>query len=726
MKQFMTAQEIADAALPDLPVRKSGVFKRAKREGWTSRARAGQGGGKEYAVADLPLRALAELTLRDVEEAASKVAYDDHPLDPYGDKKSSARASIIVMFNEFLAGTGFSNTKASEIFVKRYNEQTLCVRPWIRKQVKSISARSLRRWKVKSDKAGLEGLKDAQRGPMGQNRFETDANLQSYIVAQIAGRPHATAKIVHRGVEANFEDPPSLRSLQMYIKKYRKENEAELLYAANPDQWKSKYRAAFGSRSEGVERLNQLWEIDGTIADVRCINPQGLLARYSLVALLDVYSRRAKVLVCEQPSAIATAACLRSAFVDWGLPEVLKADNGKDYTAESVRRISLDLGFSINYCTPFSPEEKPHVERFFGTLTRELFEILPEYVGHSVADQQAIRSRRSMAQRHGSKKQPAARTTEFMLAPGELQIVINEWVRNVYEARTHSSLKTSPMLKAAGQRTRRIESERALDILLAPPVNGGGVRTVQKKGVSVYNRWFSAPELGGMVGNHVSVRLDVEDESRVIIYSEDNGAFICLAEDPTMTGADLQAIAKSAQHAQLAKLKALKVQQKAATAAHNPDKLASDILGHAEQKSSKVQPIRAPYVEVSSPSLERAKEAADYLDKGRPVPPPLSKNDEEEAAAQIKELEAATAARNKVDLTIHHPDRTVRPKFAMGIQGDIDFWLWAKGLEEDGYTLEDDDAAELLEMKNNHNMQLLLLSHGVVTKEELRKKGMYK
>jgi transposase InsO family protein len=725
MKQFMTAQEIADAALPDLPARKSPIIRRAKREGWTSRARAGQGGGREYAVADLPLRALAELTFRDVEAAAAKVDRDDAPLDPYGDKKSAARASIIVMFNEFLDGSGLSITKASEIFVKRYNAQTLCVRPWIRRSVKTISARSLRRWKLKSDKAGLEGLKDAQRGPKGQNRFETDANLQAYIVAQIAGRPHVAATHIYAGVRANFENPPSLRSLQLYVKKYRKENASALLYAADPDKWKSHRRAAFGSLSEDVVRLNQKWEIDGTIADVKCIGPDGRPTRYSLVALVDVFSRRARVLVCDQPSAIATAACLRGAILDWGMPEVLKADNGKDYTAESVRRMSLELGFSINYCTPFSPEQKPHVERFFGTLTRELFEILPDYVGHSVADQQAMRARKSMAQRHGAKKQIAARSAEFSLAPGELQIVINDWIRDVYEARVHSAIKTSPMQKAAGQRTRRIEDERALDVLLAPPVNGG-VRSVQKKGVSVYNRWFIAPELAGLVGEYVSVRLDVEDESRVIIYSADNGEFVCLAEDPTMSGADRQEIAKRARHVQLSKLKALKLQQKAATAAHNPEKLGSDILGHAAQENSKVKPIRAPYVEVSSPSLERAKEAADYLDKGRPVPPPLSTHEEEEAAAQIREMEAATAARSKMELTIHNPDRTVRPKFAIGIQGDIDFWVWAKGLKDDGYSLKPDDAAELLEMENNHNMQLLLLSHGVVTKDELRKKGMYK
>ena len=84
----------------------------------------------------------------------------------------------------------------------------------------------------------------------------------------------------------------------------------------NPDQWKSHRRAAFGSMSADILRLNQKWEIDGTIADVQCQTDNGTLTRYSLVALIDVFSRRSKVLVTLQPSAIATAACLRTAIID--------------------------------------------------------------------------------------------------------------------------------------------------------------------------------------------------------------------------------------------------------------------------------------------------------------------------------------------------------------------------------------------------------------------------
>ena len=720
MKPFMTARQIADAALPDLPHSKRRVNERANREGWKNRPHQGRGGGKEYAIQSLPDKALMELKFRDIEAAAEKTKSDDPRFDYCADEKVSARAALVLLFNDFAMGSTLTKTQAFKEFSRRYCERDNFGAPWVRRAIPVVSPRSLRRWLTTARKEGIEWLNDKQRGPKGQNRFEQDENFQSYIVSQIAGRPHVAATHIYAGVRANFGNPPSLRSLQMYIKKYRKENDAALLYTANPDQWKSHRRAAFGSLSEDIVRLNQKWEIDGTIADVQCIGADGMLARYSLVALVDIFSRRAKVLVTEQPSAIATAACLRSAILDWGLPEILKADNGKDYTAAHVERIATDLGFSINYCTPFSPEQKPHVERFFGTLARELFEILPQFVGHSVTDQQAIRARRSMAQRHG-----AARTSTFTLTPGELQIVINDWVQNVYERRVHSGIKTTPFQKAIAGRARMIEDERALDLLLAPPVNGDGVRIVQKKGVSVYGRWFISPELGGLVGERVSVRLDVEDEGRIVIYSTGNGDFICVAEDPTLTGADRQEIATRARHVQSARLKDIKRQQKAAMAAHNPDRIGGDILGHAAQEASLVSAIRAPYIGASSPSLDRAQDAVSAMNASEQGPAPLTEEEDRIATEQIRKMEAEHAEKTKANLTVFHADPTKRPNFAFGVQGEIDFWNWAQNLKAQGL-LDKDTAKELREMENDHNTQLLLLSHGVVTKDELRAKGMYK
>ncbi len=54
LKEWLSAQEIADFKLSSLPQSKPGVIIRAKREAWQNRKRVGKGGGYEYAFASLP------------------------------------------------------------------------------------------------------------------------------------------------------------------------------------------------------------------------------------------------------------------------------------------------------------------------------------------------------------------------------------------------------------------------------------------------------------------------------------------------------------------------------------------------------------------------------------------------------------------------------------------------------------------------------------------------
>ena len=62
MKQWFSAQELAGVA--GLPTTFQGVLFKTTREGWQSRPRQGQGGGKEYAYASLPTGVQAALALR--------------------------------------------------------------------------------------------------------------------------------------------------------------------------------------------------------------------------------------------------------------------------------------------------------------------------------------------------------------------------------------------------------------------------------------------------------------------------------------------------------------------------------------------------------------------------------------------------------------------------------------------------------------------------------------
>lgn len=63
MIEWRSAIDWADLALPGLPVSESAIIRRAKREDWKRRERAGKGGGFEYHYSSLPEKAFAAYVL---------------------------------------------------------------------------------------------------------------------------------------------------------------------------------------------------------------------------------------------------------------------------------------------------------------------------------------------------------------------------------------------------------------------------------------------------------------------------------------------------------------------------------------------------------------------------------------------------------------------------------------------------------------------------------------
>ena len=62
-------------------------------------------------------------------------------------------------------------------------------------------------------------------------------------------------------------------------------------------------------------------------------------------------------------------------------------------------RVLESLEIDQILCRPFHPEDKPHIERFFWTILHGIVELLPGYIGHSVAERKQIQDRQSFAQR---------------------------------------------------------------------------------------------------------------------------------------------------------------------------------------------------------------------------------------------------------------------------------------------------------------------------------------
>ena len=124
------------------------------------------------------------------------------------------------------------------------------------------------------------------------------------------------------------------------------------------------------------------------------------LRRYALVGVVDVWSRRVMYQLAPVSSSAAITQLLRRALTKWGVPEVLRLDNGRDYASERVALMAGALAIRIEHCRPFHPEEKPFIERAFRTVSVAM-EMLPGYVGHSVAERQQLRARERARVRAG-------------------------------------------------------------------------------------------------------------------------------------------------------------------------------------------------------------------------------------------------------------------------------------------------------------------------------------
>ena len=494
--------------LPGFPATKQGVLKVAAREGWPSRRRAGRGGGCEYPISVLPEVARNELRRRQrIEDAEAGKAFirRDRLKDVLsertalvarqtslaafvhlGDRRqreAEARAIIVKACDAYIADEGITKKRGRELFAAAYAKGEIPAEEWVRELIPSFCANSIENWRKLLENEGLARL----AGNYGQHRkgtgkIDSDPEMKAFVLGMLHDHPHTGADKVIKGMRARFKDRelPSFRTVQRWLKEWKEDNAQLFAAVTNPDAWRSKYKAAGGNASERIVRLNQRWEFDSTKADL-------LLAdgyRHVIVGVIDVYSRRMKLLVSRTSAAAAVSSLTRRALLDWGPCEEAGTDNGSDYISQHMRRVFLGLGIVHDIAPPFTPEHKPFIERHFGTFNHDMMELLDGFIGHNVAERKDIEARRSFAQR----LMKTGETVEIRMTAEELQDFCDQWTDNIHAHNPHSGLNGRTPFEVAAAYTgqvARISDERALDVLLAEAPGNGGIRTVTKKGKDI-------------------------------------------------------------------------------------------------------------------------------------------------------------------------------------------------------------------------------------------------
>lgn len=112
---------------------------------------------------------------------------------------------------------------------------------------------------------------------------------------------------------------------------------------------------------------NHVWSYD-FVSD-RLMNGK----KFKMLTVIDEYTRESLEILTEHSlKADDVLAVLAKLFVEKGLPDYIRSDNGPEFTAQKVKDWLNKLGVKTAYITPGSPWENGYNERFNGILRDEV------------------------------------------------------------------------------------------------------------------------------------------------------------------------------------------------------------------------------------------------------------------------------------------------------------------------------------------------------------------
>ena len=478
-----------------------------------------------------------------------------------------------------------------------------------RKGKRSLTPKTLREWRDAYAAFGLYGLADHYVRKAGTTSLTTA--MIDFLLGMLYDHPHSTAVQFHDGLMTRFKGVslPSKHAVNRYIATWKETHPSLFLFITDPDGWRNRRMFAYGRADEKVTALNMRWEADATKADILCTD-----GRCCLIGIIDVWSRRFKLLAVPTSKAVAIGALLRRCLMDWGVPSEFRTDCGSDFTAFYIERVCDALEIDHHLCTEFCPEQKPFIERTFKTFSHGLLELLDGYVGHDVAARKKIEARRSFAKR----LMTSGETIEARLTMAELQKWCDDWCDNIYHQNKHGGLGMSPAAKARSwlEPVARIKDERALDILLYPAPSNDGFRMIGKKGIEVtfagVKLNYAAGEFCGHEGEYVRVLMDLSNLGRAVLFDA-AGEFFAVAEDPRYFGISGAETANYLKNKQKKVHAELRQELKSNAKQQGTKNIAVEIMAERASEAAKIAELPKPAVEYSTPALQEAAKATAEL-----------------------------------------------------------------------------------------------------------------
>jgi len=336
MKTWFTAAEIAALSLPELPASERGIQMRAGIDAWASRDRAGRGGGKEYPLSALPIAARTAYVARHMEIANVPAVVAPGTMDMVpaatatAAEQRDARLAILAAADRFTDHAGIGRKRADALFCAGYETGAMDVPDWVRASVRSLTPRTLARWRAAQAEGAAHKLavdKGANRRGKGVLDTANGGAIKAFCLALLSRNPLFSADHIRGAVGGQFDGVlvsasgevvplPPLRTFQAALKGWKTVHKVELAALTDPDGYKSKYKISGRNSFAHIRAVNQLWMIDASPVDMLCVD-----GRHNVYVAVDVFSRRMMAYVTKTPRAEGVGLLMRRALLAWGVPE---------------------------------------------------------------------------------------------------------------------------------------------------------------------------------------------------------------------------------------------------------------------------------------------------------------------------------------------------------------------------------------------------------------------
>ncbi|MCO7226633.1 Mu transposase C-terminal domain-containing protein [Pleionea sp. CnH1-48] len=407
------------------------------------------------------------------------------------------------------------------------------------------SFHSVYRWwkKWKLAEKNISALADRKSGKRGSKKFkghiqsEIDTVIEHVFLTRQKNSIQSTydalcARINEINIFRNNSLPtPSRATFYRVIEKL---NKYEVMLAREGKRKADNHFCSSGKGPDPQYILERV-EVDHTPLDVIVINeitglPDG---RPNLTVLLDIKSRMPLgfEIGFEPPSELSVMRALRNSILHkgyveelypdiknqwpaYGILKTLVCDNGLEFHAHQLRRMCAELNIELLFCPKQQPQYKGSVERFLGTLNRQVCHRLPGTTFSNIK------------QRGDYNSEELAKLTL-----SKLKELVHEWIIDIYSQSTHRSTQRTPS-------NLWIEGLSLVEPLLPESIDHLNLiltteskRVLSHKGIELDGLLYNSSELNllRMRSNEnkiTRIRFDKESISYIWVFDEINGDYI--------------------------------------------------------------------------------------------------------------------------------------------------------------------------------------------------------